>query len=138
MVTARPQPSVMLVKPPCTTSPGVPVPNSTTIATTPLPNKIRTSVPKNSATNSGTRVRIEQREFYHAADAPVSLRKKNLCHPTEFSKLLVSNGKFFGQYTGLAHDAHEVRVTHPTRNYVHVNVSRDASPGARSEVHSYV
>src|SRR5437016_13840320 len=115
MVTARPQPSVMLVKPPCTTSPGVPVPNSTTIATTPLPNKIRTSVPKNSATNSGTRVRIEQREFYHAADAPVSLRKKNLqkkilCHPTEFSKLLVSNGKFFGQHAGLAHYAHEVRV----------------------------
>ena len=64
MVTASPQPIVMLVKPPCTISPGAPVPNSTTMATTPSPNKMRTRVPKNSAINSGSMLGIGQPEFY--------------------------------------------------------------------------
>src|SRR5439155_389100 len=56
MVTPRPQPSVMLVYPPLTISPGVPEPNNTTMATTPFPNRIRISVPMNSAESSAANV----------------------------------------------------------------------------------
>src|SRR5690242_12138403 len=45
----------MLVKPPCTTAPGVCEGNSTTIATTPSPSRISTKVPRNSAINSADR-----------------------------------------------------------------------------------
>src|SRR5271165_262427 len=55
MVTARPQPKVMLVKPPCTIPPGFADGNNTTMATTPMPKSIRTKVPRNSAINSAIR-----------------------------------------------------------------------------------
>src|SRR5664279_6009921 len=65
-VTPSPQPRVILVYPPLTTSPGTPLPKRTTIAQTPLPNRIRTSVPRNSAITSAGRpsLRIGS-EFYH-------------------------------------------------------------------------
>jgi hypothetical protein len=44
----------MLVYPPWITSPGVVVGNSTTMATTPAPNRINTKVPRNSAVNSAS------------------------------------------------------------------------------------
>src|ERR1039458_7693265 len=70
MVTASPHPMVMLVKPPCTTSPGVPLPNSTTMATTPLPSRIRINVPRNSAASSARREYFCTRwAFYHPAIA---------------------------------------------------------------------
>src|SRR5579864_5995973 len=62
MVTPSPHPNVILVKPPCTTSPGTPLPNSTTMATTPSPNRIKMSVPKNSAINSGSIKIVDQGE----------------------------------------------------------------------------
>src|SRR5579872_1648839 len=85
MVTASPQPIVMLVKPPCTISPGAPVPNSTTMATTPSPNRMSTNVPKNSAINSGNMLfimaagilphsrRREQRDWLDGHDLPFFL-----------------------------------------------------------------
>ena len=51
-MTASPQPSVMLVNPPWMISPGLCVGKSITMATTPVPNRISTNVPRNSATNS--------------------------------------------------------------------------------------
>src|SRR3981081_2045152 len=54
MVTPHPHPRVMLVNPPWINSPGVWVGNSTTIATTPVPNRINTRVPRNSAVNSAS------------------------------------------------------------------------------------
>src|SRR5579864_6054008 len=59
MVTANPQPRVMLVKPPWMTSPGFFVGNSTTIATTPVPNRMRTNVPRNSARSSAVKPGFE-------------------------------------------------------------------------------
>ena len=56
IITANPQPSVMFVYPPLTISPGAPVPKRTTMATTPLPNRIRISVPMNSAESSAANV----------------------------------------------------------------------------------
>src|SRR5215470_5444947 len=59
MVTASPQPMVMLVNPPWMTSPGFFAGNSTTMATTPLPNRIRTNVPRNSARSSAVKPGFE-------------------------------------------------------------------------------
>src|ERR1039458_8820482 len=70
MVTPKPQPKVMLVNPPCTTSPGVPLPKSTTMATTPLPSRIKINVPRNSAASSARReVFCTRWAFYHPAIA---------------------------------------------------------------------
>src|ERR1035441_10286903 len=79
MVTASPHPMVMLVKPPCTTSPGVPLPNSTTMATTPLPSRIRINVPRNSAASSARREYFCTRwAFYHPA---IAFAVRAVCGP---------------------------------------------------------
>src|SRR5215469_11470066 len=121
IVTASPQPSVMLVYPPCTISPGTPVPNSTTMATTPLPKRINTSVPRNSAISSGS-----------IGTWILSLRNKRRPQP------LPGHIKLFRKHARLAHRSHEVGVAMPPRKDVHVDMPRDTRPGALPDVHPQV
>src|SRR5579864_6645907 len=79
MVTANPQPRVMLVKPPWMVSPGFFVGNSTTIATTPVPNRMRTNVPRNSAMSSASRVGLV---FMDAPQQRSSLSRGHELAPT--------------------------------------------------------
>src|ERR1035438_3617963 len=62
IVTPNPQQILMFVAPPLTTSPGMPLLNKTTVATTPAPNRIKTIVPINSARSSATkRLRMDSK-----------------------------------------------------------------------------
>src|SRR5216684_1451909 len=144
MVTPRPQPIVMLVKPPCTTSPGTPLPNSTTMATTPSPNRIRTSVPKNSAINSGSIQIVDQRQkakgkrgkakgrwaspFFTFAFCPLPFAF--FFGPAHLYKFLVRGSQIFRHHARLSDGGHEVGVAGPARHDVHMNVAGHTSPSA--------
>src|SRR6266478_2367841 len=85
IVTARPQPSVIFVYPPFTISPGAPLPNSTTMATTPFPNKIKTNVPMNSAESSAANVGF----LSMAGDSTTTGRRNVLRWTNSMSRVLV-------------------------------------------------
>src|SRR5690349_4277319 len=46
--------------------------------------------------------------------------------------------QIFGEHPGLAYHGHEVRVCHPARKNVHVDMSSNAGSGSFSQVHSQV
>src|ERR1035438_1878912 len=83
IVTPSPQPSVMFVKPPWMVSPGLLEGNSTTMATTPVPNRISTKVPRNSAINSA---------FLHCAPDGQNINENcGALHPETLAQFIREN-----------------------------------------------
>src|SRR4029077_8844106 len=158
MVTPRPQPIVILVNPPCTTSPGTPFPNSTTMATTPSPNSIRTSVPKNSAINSGSIQIVDQRQKAKGKRGKAKeggLRRFSLLpfafcllprmnhgsatfafcfSPRHLHQFFVRGREIFRHHARLSDGGHKVGVAGPARHDVHMNVAGHTSPSASADI----
>src|SRR5579859_6296510 len=100
MVTPRPHPRVMLVKPPWIVSPGFLVGNRTTIATTPVPNRIRTNVPRNSAMSSAVKVGFEV-----IAPPRTGFRNSEVVYQGRNIKGIFKSGQFVGRSGAAGEDA---------------------------------
>ena len=54
------------------------------------------------------------------------------------AKPLVGNLERFWQNPSLAGDGHEIRVSNPTRQYMHVDVSGDPGASGSADIHAHV
>src|SRR5689334_16471101 len=111
----------MFVYPPCTISPGAPVPKSITMATDAVPNRTRTNVPNASAIHSAnSRLCIS---------APVR---------ESIAQLSPSGVQIFRKHSRLADRRHEIGIAGPARHHVHMDVAGYTRTGGLADVHSEV
>src|SRR5665213_421485 len=93
-----------------------------TMATTPLPKRISTSVPRNSAISSGI----------------IEVWILSLGRGECFPEPVPCGGKILGKNAGFADSGHEVGIAMPAWQDVHVDVAGDSGARAFADVHPEV